>query len=130
MRNVLLGVAVLALIGFIVVAVVLPKMSGDESRAAAQALISGADNAKKQVEAAAQKAGKLDGAGQGVKIEPRADSTHGEMKWLVESNGTIRAWNAKNAIEIAITPSLRDGKTSWDCKGYPIYAMPASCGGS
>lgn len=130
MRNVLLGVAVLALIGFIVVAVVLPKMSGDESRAAAQALISGADNAKKQVEAAAQKDGKLDGAGQGVKIEPRADSTHGEMKWLVESNGTIRAWNAKNAIEIAITPSLRDGKTSWSCKGYPIDAMPASCGGS
>lgn len=130
MRNVLLGVAVLALIGYIVVAVVLPKMSGDESRAAAQALIAGADSAKKQVEAAAQKAGKLDGAGQGVKIEPRVDSTHGEMKWLVESNGTIRAWNAKNAIEIAITPDLRDGKTSWSCKGYPIDAMPASCGGS
>jgi hypothetical protein len=130
MRNVLLGVAVLALIGFIVVAVVLPKMSGDESRAAAQALIAGADNAKKQVETAAQKAGKLDGAGQGVKIEPRVDSKHGEMKWLVESNGTIRAWNAKNAIEIAITPSSRDGKTSWSCKGYPIDAMPASCGGS
>jgi len=130
MRNVLLGVAVLALIGFIVVAVVLPKMSGAESRAAAQALIMGADSAKKQVEAAAQKAGKLEGAGQGVKIAPQVDPSHGEMKWLVEDNGTIRAWNAKNAIEIAITPSLRGGKTSWTCKGYPNDAMPASCGGS
>jgi len=130
MRNVLLGVAVLALIGFIVVAFVLPKMSGDESRSAAQALIAGADTAKKQIEAAAQKAGKLDGAGQGVKIAAQVDPKHGEMKWLVEDNGTIRAWNANNAIEIAITPSLRDGKTSWACKGYPNDAMPASCGGS
>jgi hypothetical protein len=130
MRNVLLAVAALALIGFVVVAVVLPQMSGAESRAAAEALIAGADGAKKQVEAAAQKSGKLDGAGQGVKIEAKVDPKHGEMKWLVEGNGTIRAWNANNAIEIAMTPSLRDGKTSWTCQGYPNDAMPASCGGS
>jgi hypothetical protein len=129
MRNLLLGVAVLALIAFIIVAVVLPQMAGSESRAAAQALVAGANGAKAQVTAAAEKAASLAGAGKGVKLAPRNDPQHGEMKWLVEDNGTIRGWNAKNAIEIAITPHLRGGKVDWFCKGYPNDAMPASCGG-
>jgi len=130
MRNVLLGLAVLALIGFIVVAVVLPRMAGAESRAAAEALISGAAGAKQQVAAAAEKAGNLSGAGKGIKLAAINDPKHGELKWLVEDNGTIRGWNAQNAIEIAMTPSLQGGKASWSCKGYPNDAMPASCGGS
>ena len=130
MRNVLLGLAVLALIGFIVIAVVLPQMAGAESRDAAQALIAGAEAAKGQVAAAVEKTGKLAGAGSGVKIASRNDPKHGELKWIVEDDGTIRGWNAQNAIEIAVTPSLRGGKASWTCKGYPNDAMPASCGGS
>ncbi|MGA8051212.1 MAG: hypothetical protein WCA09_13635 [Burkholderiales bacterium] len=130
MRNVLLGLAVLALIGFIVVAVVLPRMAGAESRAAAEALISGAASAKQQVAAAAEKAGNLSGAGKGIKLAAINDPKHGELKWLVEDNGTIRGWNAQNAIEIAMTPSLQGGKASWSCRGYPNDAMPASCGGS
>ncbi len=130
MKNVLLGVAVLALIGFIVVAVVLPQMAGSEARAAAQALVSGADGAKGQVAAVAEKAANLAGAGKGVNLAPRNDPKHGELKWIVEDGGTIRGWNARNAIEIAITPHLRGGKVDWSCKGYPNDAMPASCGGS
>jgi len=130
MRNVLLGLAVLALIGFIVVAVVLPRMAGAESRAAAEALISGAAGAKQQVAAAAEKAGNLSGSGKGIKLAAINDPKHGELKWLVEDNGTIRGWNAQNAIEISMTPSLQGGKASWSCKGYPNDAMPASCGGS
>ena len=129
MRNLLLGVAILALIGFIVVAVVLPQMATSESRGAAQALVAGANGAKGQVAAAAEKAKNLAGSGKGVKLAPSNDPKHGEMKWIVEDDGTIRGWNAKNAIEIAITPHLRGGKVDWSCKGYPNDAMPASCGG-
>src|SRR3989442_9470087 len=55
MRIGLLIVAGLALIGFLVVAVVLPHMQGAEAKAAAQALIEGAEPAKHQVGIAAAK---------------------------------------------------------------------------
>jgi len=129
MRIGLLVVAGLALIGFLLVAVVLPQMAGAEAKDAAQALIAGAEPAKQQVGAAAEKSGRLAGAGQGVKIAPKTDSKHGELKWIVADNGSIRGWNEKNALEVALTPSLQGGKVSWNCKGYPVNAMPASCGG-
>ena len=52
MRIGLLIFAGLALIGFLVVAVVLPQMEGASLKEAAQALVSGADPAKQQVAAA------------------------------------------------------------------------------
>ena len=129
MRAALLVVAGLALIGYLAVAVVLPRMQGAEMREAAQALVAGADPAKQQVAAAAQKSGQLNGAGNGVKVAEREDPKHGKMKWLVAENGAIRAWNEKNALEVTITPSLQGGKVSWNCKGYPVDAMPSACGG-
>jgi hypothetical protein len=129
MRTVLLIIAALALAGFLAVAVVLPQMAGSEASDAAQALISGADAAKQQVAAAAEKAGNLANSGRDVKIAARNDAKHGELKWIVETNGAIRGWNEKNAIEISISPALQGGKVSWACRGYPITAMPASCGG-
>lgn len=129
MRAVLIVVAVLALAAFLAVAVVLPQMAGSDARDAAQALIAGADGARQQVAAAAQKAGSLTGSGKDVKLAARSDAKHGELKWIVESNGTIRGWNEKNAIEISITPTLQGGSLNWNCRGYPITAMPASCGG-
>ena len=83
MRIALLIIAALALIGFVVVAVVLPQRSEAEAKEAAQALISGADAAQKQVSAQAEKAGNLAGSGKGVKIAPRNDPQHGELKWIV-----------------------------------------------
>lgn len=130
MRAVLIVVAVLALAGFVAVAYVLPQMAGSDAREAAQALIAGADPARQQVAAAAEKAGRLAGSGKAVKLPARSDATHGELKWVVEANGAIRGWNEKNAIEITISPSLQGGKVSWSCRGYPITAMPASCGGA
>ena len=129
MRVTLLIVAALALAGFLAVAVVLPQMAGSEAKEAAQALISGAEAAKQQVAAAAEKAGNLAGTGKDVKISARTDAKHGELKWIVEANGAVRGWNEKNAIEISNTPSLQGGKVSWACRGYPITAMPSSCGG-
>jgi type II secretory pathway pseudopilin PulG len=129
MRIGLLLVAGLALIGFLVVAVVLPQMAGAEARDAAQALLAGAEPAKQQISAAAEKSGRLAGAGQGLKIAPKTDSKHGELKWIIADDGSIRGWNEKNALEVALTPSLQGGKVSWNCKGYPVNAMPASCGG-
>ncbi|HEX6267643.1 MAG TPA: hypothetical protein VFZ81_12190 [Burkholderiales bacterium] len=129
MRIALLVVAGLALVGFLVVAVVLPQMAGAEAREAAQALIAGAEPAKQQVGLAAAKSGKLEGAGAGVKIAPRNDPKHGEMKWVVSDNGAIRGWNEQNAIEISLTPMLQGGQPGWSCKGYPVSAMPPSCGG-
>ena len=129
MRIALLVVAGLALVGFLMVAVVLPQRAGAESKEAAQALVAGADPAKQQVGAAAEKAGKLAGAGKDVKIAPKNDPRHGEMKWIVSDDGAIRGWNEKNALEMALTPSLNAGKVSWNCKGYPVSAMPTSCGG-
>ena len=129
MRAALLVVAGLALAGYLAVALVLPRMQGAEMREAAQALVAGADPAKQQVAAAAQKSGQLNGAGNSVKAAEREDPKHGKMKWLVAENGAIRAWNEKNALEVTITPSLQGGKVSWNCKGYPVDAMPSACGG-
>ncbi|HEY5899079.1 MAG TPA: hypothetical protein VIV54_16045 [Burkholderiales bacterium] len=129
MRIALLIVAGLALVGFLVVAVILPQMAGAEAKEAAQALVSGADPAKQQVSAAAEKQGNVAGAGKGVKIAPKNDPKHGDLKWIVADDGAIRGWNEKNALEIALTPAVQGGKVSWACKGYPVNAMPASCGG-
>ena len=129
MRAALLIIAALALAGFLAVAVVLPQMAGSEAKDAAHSLISGADAAKQQVAAAAEKAGNLAGAGKDVKVAARSDAKHGELKWIVEPNGAIRGWNEKNAIEISVTPKLEGGKVSWACRCYPNASMPASCGG-
>jgi hypothetical protein len=129
MRIGLLIVAGLALVGFLVVAVVLPQMAGTESKEAAQALIAGAQPAQQQVSAAAEKNGNTSSAGKGVKLAPKNDPKHGELKWIVGDDGAIRGWNEKNALEIALTPSMQGGKLGWNCKGYPVSAMPQSCGG-
>jgi hypothetical protein len=129
MRTGLLIVAGLVLIGFLVVAVVLPQMAGAEAKEAAQALVAGAEQARQQVTAGAEKAGNLNGAGKAVKLAPKNDPKFGELKWLVSDNGEIRGWNEKNALEIAMTPSMQGSKVAWNCRGYPVDAMPASCGG-
>src|ERR1700704_268480 len=129
MRIGLLIVAALALAGFLVVAVVLPQKAGAEAKEAAQALIAGAEPAQRQVGAAAEKTGNLSGSGKDVKIPARNDPKYGELKWLVSEGGAIRGWNEKNAIEVTFIPSLQGGKTSWNCRGYPVSAMPANCGG-
>ena len=129
MRAALLVIAGLALVGFIAVSFVLPQMAGTEAKEAAQALISGADTPKQQVAAAAEKAGNLAGSGSNVKVASRSDAKFGELKWIVEPGGAIRGWNEKNAIEISVTPSLKDGKVAWVCRGYPNASMPAACGG-
>ena len=129
MRAALLVIAGLALVGFVVVSFVLPGMAGTEAKEAAQALIAGADAPKQQVAAAAEKAGNLSGAGNNIKLAPRIDPKSGELKWIVETNGVVRGWNEKNAIEISMTPKLEGGKVSWACRGYPNASMPASCGG-
>ncbi|MDA0224942.1 MAG: hypothetical protein O2975_02395 [Proteobacteria bacterium] len=129
MRAVLIVVAILALAGFVTVAVVLPQMAGAEAKEAAQGLIGGADAAKNQVTMAAEKANALVGAGKDAKLQSRVDPKYGALKWVVSPNGEIRGWNEKNAIEISLTPSLAGGKVAWKCRGYPHTAMPASCGG-
>lgn len=129
MRIGLLIAAGLALIGFLVVAVVMPQMAGSDAREAAQALIAGAEPAQQRVADSAQKSGSLAGVGKGVKIPARNDPEHGELKWLVSDAGAIRGWNEKNALEVTFTPSLQGGKVSWTCRGYPVAAMPPSCGG-
>ena len=125
----LLVVAALALVGFIMVAVVLPQKAGADSKEAAEALVAGTESARQPVAAAAEKAGNLAGSGNDVKVAPKNDPKFGEMKWIVEAGGTIRGWNEKNALEIAVTPTLSGGKVSWNCRGYPVSAMPMSCGG-
>jgi len=129
MRVVLIVVAVLALIGFLAVAVVLPMMADSEAREAAQALIAGTEPAKQKVAAAAQKTKTLDGSGTGIKLAPTKDTKFGELKWLIAPSGEIRGWNEQNALEIRLTPILQSGKVSWRCQGYPNRALPADCGG-
>src|SRR5688572_18878052 len=129
MRMMLLVIAGLALAGFVVVAVVLPRMDQSQAQDAAQALVSGADPAKQQIGAAAEKSGNLAGAGKGIKLQVRNDPKYGEMKWIVSDNGAIRGWNEKNALEVTLTPSMPGGKVAWSCRGYPVTAMPANCGG-
>ena len=129
MRIALLAVAGLALVAFLVVAVVLPHMAGAQVKDAAETLIAGAEPAKQQVGAAVSKAGRLEGSGAGVKLSAKSDPKYGEMKWVVSQNGAIRGWNEENAIEITLMPTLQGGQPGWTCKGYPVSAMPASCGG-
>jgi hypothetical protein len=113
MRAALIVVAILALAGFLAVAVVLPQMAGSEAREAAQALIAGADIAREQVATAAKKSGSLAGSGKDLRLASRVDPQHGELKWIIEMNGAIRGWNEKNAIEISITPTLQ-GRRRWN----------------
>ena len=129
MRTGLLIVAALALVGFIAVAFVLPRMAADEAKQAAQALVAGAEPAQRQVAAAAEKAGSLAGSGREVKVAARVDPKYGELKWLVSEGGAVRAWNERNAIEVTLTPQLQSGKAAWTCRGHPVNAMPVSCGG-
>jgi hypothetical protein len=129
MRTALLIIAGVVLIGFIVVAFVLPQMAGSEAKAAAEALVAGAEPARQQISAAAEKNGNLAGTGKSVKLAPKSEQKYGEMKWLVSDNGEIRGWNEKNALEIAMIPSLSGKKVAWSCRGYPVDAMPPSCGG-
>jgi hypothetical protein len=129
MRAALLVIAGLALVGFIAVSFVLPQMAGSEAKEAAQTLVAGAEPAKQQVAAAAEKAGNLAGSGTNVKLSSKPDPKYGEFKWIVEVNGAIRGWNEKNAIEISVTPRLESGKVAWACRGYPNASMPAACGG-
>ena len=129
MRAALLVVAGLALVGFIAVSFVLPGMAGADAKEAAQALVAGAEATKQQVAAAAEKAGNLAGAGAGIKVASSTHAKFGELKWIVEGNGVVRGWNEKNAIEISVTPNLKDGKVAWICRGYPNASMPATCGG-
>ena len=129
MRTGLLIVAALALVGFIAVAFVLPRMAAAEAKQAAQALVAGAEPAQRQVAAAAEKAGNLAGSGREVKIAARVDPKYGELKWLVSEGGAVRAWNERNAIEVTLTPQLQSGKAAWTCRGHPVNAMPVSCGG-
>ena len=129
MRAALLVIAGVLMLGYAAVAWVLPSMAGSEVKAAAEALIAGAEPAKQQVAAAAEKSGKLAGAGNGIKVAAKNDPKHGEMKWIVADDGAIRGWNGKNALEVTLTPSLQGGKTSWSCRGYPVGAMSPNCGG-
>jgi hypothetical protein len=129
MRIGLIIVAILALVGFLVVAVVLPQKAGSDAKEAAQALIAGAEPAQKQIAAAAEKTGNLAGAGKDVKLAAKSDAKHGELKWLVSEAGAIRGWNERNALEVTFTPTLQGGKVAWACRGYPVSAMPAGCGG-
>lgn len=129
MRIGLIIVAVLALVGFLVVAVVLPQKEGSDAKEAAQALIAGAEPAQKQIVAAAEKSANLAGSGKDVKLAAQSDPKHGELKWLISEGGAVRGWNERNAIEVTFTPNLQGGKVAWTCRGYPVRAMPASCGG-
>jgi len=129
MRAALLVIAGLALAGFVAVSFVLPQMAGADAMEAAKLLVAGADSTKAQVAAAAEKAGNVTGAGSNIKVPPTAHPKYGELKWIVETNGAIRGWNEKNAIEISVTPKLEGGKVQWTCRGYPNASMPASCGG-
>ncbi|MBM3366691.1 MAG: hypothetical protein FJY43_00110 [Betaproteobacteria bacterium] len=129
MCTLLLVVAGLALIGFVAVSFILPRMAGSDAKEAEKALIAGAESAKGPVAAAAEKAGNLTGAGNGVKIEAKKDAKAGDLKYVVEANGVIRGWNEKNAIEVLLTPALQGVKVGWACRGYPNAAMPANCGG-
>jgi hypothetical protein len=130
MRIGLLIIAGLALVGFIAIAVILPQMEGTKSKEAATALIAGTEPARAAVRATAEKnGGNLSGAGKGVQLPARNDAKYGELKWVVSDDGQIRGWNKDNALEIALTPAAQGGKVSWNCKGYPMSAMPAECGG-
>jgi hypothetical protein len=129
MRIALLVVAGFALVGYLIVAVVLPQKASADAKEAAQALISGAEPAQKQVADFAEKSGNLAGVGKGIKLASRNDPKYGELKWIVSENGDIRGWNEQNALEVTLTPTLQSGKASWNCKGYPVMVMPPNCGG-
>jgi len=129
MRAGLLVVAALLLAGFVAVAFVMPSIASSRAKEAGQALVAGADASKQQVAAAAEKNGRLEGAGDGNKMESRKDARHGVLQWIVSDNGVIRGWNKDNGLEVTILPTLQSGKVSWSCRGYPVDAMPVSCGG-
>jgi len=130
MRIALFVVAAVVLVGFVAIGYVIPGMTDAEARSAAKALLTGAEAAKAQVGNAAEKSGSLAGSGRGVKVDKRSDAKLGALTWVVSEDGAVHGWNGENAIEITLTPSLKDGKVAWNCSGYPRHVMPPSCGGA
>ncbi len=130
MRIALLIVAGIALIGFLAVAVVLPHKAGADAREAAQALISGAEPAQKQVAALAEKTGNLAGVGKGhqARGEERSQARRAQVDRVRERRHPRLEREERDRSHHDARRCNR-GKANWNCKGYPVTVMPASCGG-
>ena len=55
------------------------------------------------------------------------DANGAKYEDLVEQ--LVRRGVQFDVCEITLTPSMQGGKAAWNCKGYPLNAMPPACGG-
>jgi len=46
---------------------------------------------------------------------------------LMDSSGTIIAFNKQYGIVISLVPVITNGVVSWKCFGHPKSALPAAC---
>src|SRR4051812_7229204 len=117
MRVSLLVVAALALIGFVVVAVVVPQTQGAKAKEAAQALVAGAGPAQQQVSSTVEKSGNLSGAGRGVKIAEKSDPKAGRLKWIPAQDGADPGRKVGNALQGALPPNAQARRRGWAWTG-------------
>src|SRR3970282_775237 len=95
MRAALIIVAILALAGFLAVAVVLPQMAGSESREAAQALRAGADGARAHIGGGEPHAG-------ASKVDHRAERRHPRLEREERDRGLDHAHAARRRRDVAL----------------------------
>ena len=88
-------------------------------------LILAASSVRNSVTLAADKAGSLTRAGQDIQL-PRID--HVDFAQVAQ-DGLIVLHSKKTDSTLVVVPKMENGKTYWQCHGFPANAFPATCRG-
>jgi len=84
--------------------------------------------ALKQIVQIAERRGTLVGSGIGVVIPERESTILGRTQWIISPDGVIRGAAPKRGLVVTLTPAMRDGRVTWNCKVEPERQfMPATC---
>jgi hypothetical protein len=119
-----LTLSALALLVLFVIAT--PHYSGYTRRAVNSELVLAASAARHGISHAADRNGSLVGAGRCIK-PPELGRTLDFAK--VTDDGVIILHSARSESTVMFIPKMEQGKTLWQCRGFPAQAFPMMCRG-
>jgi hypothetical protein len=116
-RSAVIGVSVIALL---MVAGHIAFVRRDDRQAAAfKFAVNEPAAALKQITQVAEGKGTLAGSGVGVVIPAKESANLGPTQWTISPDGMVRGTASERGLEVLLTPEMRDGKVSWNCKLEP-----------
>jgi type IV pilus assembly protein PilA len=92
-------------------------------RAKVSELILAASSYREPVETNITKLHSLDHAGEGIEFRAQGRVHAGG----ISANGTIIVLGEEPTALIMLKPALENGIVSWQCSGFPVRVLPASC---